>query len=234
MAFDHDWGKPQETSAGSLCHGCHWRPDVRVIPFRDTDQWAALKFAASDDGTAPVASHFTSRTFSNQIQAAFHKWRLPGITDLSADQRAHTEASITALRNTDTLCALWAPPPRATEGELTQCEFLRKRSGMVSYSHFREVSLSSASGKILKTRERKSRPRLKGRTQGGISGWMECSSFQVDCSPTRDCGQAGRHAGPLRVWSAATAPLGGSFHGVVCSYSSVDSLKENGNKVDGK
>lgn len=93
MAFDHDWGKPQETSAGSLCHGCHWRPDDGVIPFRDTDQWAALKFAAADDGATPVASHFTSRTFSNQIQEAFREWRLPGITDPSADQRPHTEAS---------------------------------------------------------------------------------------------------------------------------------------------
>ncbi|KAI4550494.1 hypothetical protein MJT46_018659, partial [Ovis ammon polii x Ovis aries] len=206
--------------------------------FMDLFQFSDYDFAAADDGTTPVASHFTSRTFSNQIQEAFREWRLPGITDPSADQRPHTEASYHCSVGTatprDRRGAHPDHPPSGSDAVTLVWEFLRKRSGMVSYDHLREVSLTSASGKILKTPKRKSRQRLKGRAHGGISGWMECSSFQVDCSPTRDCGRAGRHAGPLCVWSAATAPLGRNFHGVVCGYSSVDSLKENGNKVDGK
>lgn len=44
--------------------------NVSVLSSRNPGQRAVLKFAASA-GAPPMAGHFTSGTFSNQIQAAF-------------------------------------------------------------------------------------------------------------------------------------------------------------------
>lgn len=65
-----------------------------------------LKFAASDDGAAPVASHFTSRTFSNQIQAAFHEWRLQELL-IPAQTSGLTQRHLSLLCVTQTLSVLY-------------------------------------------------------------------------------------------------------------------------------
>ncbi|EHH61872.1 hypothetical protein EGM_20013 [Macaca fascicularis] len=66
--------------------------DVTVLSSRDTVQPAVLKFAAAT-GATPVAGHFTPRTITNQIQAAFWKPQLFVATDPRADHQPLTEAS---------------------------------------------------------------------------------------------------------------------------------------------
>ena len=79
--------------------------DVSVISSRSTVQRVVLKFAAAT-GATPIAGRFTSRTFTNQIQAAFREPRLLVVTDPRADHQPLTEASYVnlltiALCNTD-------------------------------------------------------------------------------------------------------------------------------------
>ncbi|OWK00229.1 hypothetical protein Celaphus_00019287, partial [Cervus elaphus hippelaphus] len=167
-----------------------------------------ILFAAADDGAAPVAGHFTSRTFSHQSQTG-------GLT------QRHL---ITALGKTDTLCSVVpATPRRAPRGSdaLTLgWEVLRKRSGTVSDDHLRgqpELCFQKDpedTEKEEQTAAERPRPRRD-------LGWMERSSFQT-----------GREArwSPLGLSAAPTAPRGRNFRGAVRSCSSVDSLKENGNK----
>ncbi|CAO2593151.1 40S ribosomal protein SA [Lemmus lemmus] len=80
--------------------------DVNVISSRNTGQQAVLKCAAA----TPIAGHFTSGTFTNQIQAAFMEPRFLVMTDPRAEHQPFTKASyinlpIIALCNTDSpLC----------------------------------------------------------------------------------------------------------------------------------
>ncbi|KAK7827119.1 hypothetical protein U0070_019915 [Myodes glareolus] len=70
--------------------------DVSVISSRSTGQRAVLKFAAAT-GATPIAGRFTSRTFTNQIQAAFREPRL--LVPLT--EASYVNLPTIALCNTD-------------------------------------------------------------------------------------------------------------------------------------
>nr|XP_048299701.1 40S ribosomal protein SA-like [Myodes glareolus] len=125
--------------------------DVSVISSRSTVQRVVLKFAAAT-GATPIAGRFTSRTFTNQIQAAFREPRLLVVTDPRADHQPLTEASYVnlltiALCNTDSpLCYVDIAIPRNNKGAhsvglmwwMLAWEVLRKH-GTISREHSWEV-----------------------------------------------------------------------------------------------
>ncbi|CAD7687116.1 unnamed protein product [Nyctereutes procyonoides] len=79
--------------------------------------WPAscMKFAAAT-GTIPGAGHFTPRTFTNKIQAAFQVLRLLVVTDPSADHQPafYADLPTITLCNTDSPLCYVALPSLAT------------------------------------------------------------------------------------------------------------------------
>ena len=179
---------------------------------------------------SPAASHFTSRASSCQSQAAFRVWRRSDC-DPSADRRI---SSLLWVRRTDTV--LRGPRQPADRRELGRgfAALALGWEGPLARSRVTasEVSLSSASRKIRRHRVARADGYWKAAPKAGLQGWSAPAfTLTVPQPEPADRPEARR---PLCVCLLIPRPRGQELRGAGRRCSPVDSLKENGNKADGK